>query len=116
IDAMVGSNAGEGEEENESARALRDMMCSGAGRSILESQILQDKALERLLAIVRVEELPDIPAPQAVTDESEQDAEAEQTESEATGLAADEMDAQAAAPVPNAPATEDEAASTDADA
>ncbi len=118
IDAMVGSSAGEGEEENESARALRDMMRSGAGRSILESQILQDKALERLLAIVRGEDLPEIPAPQAETTESEQEAEAEaeQTEIEATGLAADEMDAQAESPAPDAPATEDEAASTDADA
>jgi trigger factor len=58
VDRMLGSN---GDEDSDSARALRDMMRSGAGRSILESQILHDKALDRLLAIVRGEELPERP-------------------------------------------------------
>jgi trigger factor len=63
IQTMLGENTGE--TENESMRAFAEMMRAGSGRSILESQILQEKALQRLLAIARGEELPD--RPEAVT-------------------------------------------------
>ena len=46
-------------EHAEAAEAYRNMMRSDAGRSILGSQILQQKALERLLAIARGEEVPE---------------------------------------------------------
>jgi trigger factor len=47
------------EEQAEAAEAYRNMMRSDAGRAILGSQILQQKALDRLLAIVRGEEVPE---------------------------------------------------------
>lgn len=98
-------------QESDSARALRDLMLSGAGRAILESQILHDKALDRLLMIVRGEELPEIPAPKAepeadkaATGEveggetgAETEAEVEAVEIGATGLAADDPAAQGSA-------------------
>jgi trigger factor len=46
-------------------RALRDMMKSGSGRAVLESQILQENSIARLLAIVRGEEVPPRPEPKA---------------------------------------------------
>lgn len=92
-------------QESDSARALRDLMHSGAGRAILESQILHDKALDRLLMIVRGEELPEIPAPKAEPeageaaggDEAEAAEEAEAVEIGATGLAAGDPAAQGSA-------------------
>jgi trigger factor len=64
IDARVKAMLGEGREDDaESNRALREMMLSGPGRAVLESQILNDKALDRLLAIVRGDELPPLPEP-----------------------------------------------------
>ncbi len=61
VKAMLGE---ESEDDPESNRALREMMFNGAGRAVLESQILNDKALDRLLAIVRGDELPPLPEPQ----------------------------------------------------
>jgi trigger factor len=49
-------------EDDESARSVAEMLSSGAGRTILESQILREKALQRLLAIARGEEVPPVPA------------------------------------------------------
>ena len=57
IQAMIGDADG---DRAEAARAFGDMMRSGSGRAVLESQILQQKALERLLAIVRGEEVPEL--------------------------------------------------------
>jgi len=76
VAAMLGEESAEGAEPN---RALRDMMRNGPGRAVLESQILNDKALDRLLAIVRGEELPPLPEPaaEAVPAETEADAETE---------------------------------------
>lgn len=119
--------------ESDSTRALRDMMRSGAGRSILESQILQDKALDRLLMIVRGEDLPEIPEPKAEEPEgaapeaetaSAEDASAvdasaeaaEEIEVGATGLAADEMEPQGEASSADEQASGGEAVSTDEDA
>ena len=56
IEVMVGSA---GDSDVDSARAFSDMMREGSGRAILESQVLQEKSLERLLAIVRGEEIPE---------------------------------------------------------
>lgn len=62
IDRMVGPAAEEGSEERDASRqALRTMMRTGGGRAVLESQILREKALDRLLAIARGEELPPLP-------------------------------------------------------
>ena len=57
IQAIIGEPS---EEEAEAANAYADMMRTSSGRSILESQILQEKALQRLLAIVRGEEIPEL--------------------------------------------------------
>jgi len=54
---------GEPASNADTMRALRDMMKSGSGRAVLESQILQEHSIERLLAIARGEEVPDRPAP-----------------------------------------------------
>jgi hypothetical protein len=51
--------------------ALRDMMKSGSGRAVLESQILQENSIARLLAIVRGEEVPERPAPKVETTEAQ---------------------------------------------
>jgi trigger factor len=69
IQTMLGDNSGD--TENESMRAFAEMMRAGSGRSILESQILQEKALQRLLAIARGEELPERPEPGATVPPSE---------------------------------------------
>ena len=65
IDQMVGE---ETEESADATRALRSMMKSGSGRAVLESQILQEKSIQRLLAIVRGDELPELPAPSTETE------------------------------------------------
>ena len=77
ISAMLGEENPEGAESN---RALRDMMRNGPGRAVLESQILNDKALDRLLAIVRGEELPPLPEPVAETAAVEADESAPEAE------------------------------------
>ena len=59
ITEMLG---GEENMDDEGARNLAKMMRSGAGRTILESQLLREKALELLLAIARGEEVPPPPA------------------------------------------------------
>lgn len=59
IKLMMG---GEENVDEESARSVAEMLRTGAGRSILESQILREKALELLLAIARGEETPPPPA------------------------------------------------------
>jgi trigger factor len=56
---------GEPMSNADTMRALRDMMKSGSGRAVLESQILQEHSIERLLAIARGQEVPDRPAPKA---------------------------------------------------
>jgi trigger factor len=69
-------------EDDESARSMADMLRSGAGRSILESQILREKALQRLLAIARGEAVPDLPP----ADETPAEASANATPAEPTQL------------------------------
>jgi FKBP-type peptidyl-prolyl cis-trans isomerase (trigger factor) len=71
ITRMVGE---ETEESADTVRALRDMMKSGSGRAVLESQILQEKSIARLLAIVRGEELPERPAPKEESAETPSEA------------------------------------------
>lgn len=67
IQQMVEDFGGEdaSEEQAEVAEMLAENMRSGSGRPILESQIIQEKSLERLLAIARGEELPEPGAPRA---------------------------------------------------
>jgi hypothetical protein len=62
----------------DSIRALRDMMMSGSGRAVLESQILQEHSIQRLLAIVRGEELP--PRPEPKTQQADEPSATEQEE------------------------------------
>ncbi len=75
IRTMVGEPEGDEEPEDsaQSRRMVSDMMRSGAGRSILESQLLQGKTLERLLAIVRGEEIPEPVVADAAQDEAVQE-------------------------------------------
>jgi len=66
IRTMLGVGEGEGaDNEDESMRSVVDMLRSGAGRSILESQLLREEALQRLLAIARGEEVPPLPPAEA---------------------------------------------------
>jgi trigger factor len=57
--------------DEEAARSMAEMLRNGAGRSILESQLLREKAIDLLLAIARGEEVPppppDEPAAEAET-------------------------------------------------
>ena len=91
IDNMLGTQATS--EVADTVRALRDMMKSGSGRAVLESQILQENSIKRLLAIVRGEELPALPEPAAeASAESTPEAASEEatTEADATAEAATE--------------------------
>ncbi len=81
----------------DSVRALRDMMMSGSGRAVLESQILQEHSIQRLLAIVRGEELPPRPEPKAEVPsdegaETSTDAETNAPEASASDQASDSAD------------------------
>jgi trigger factor len=78
VDAMMGAQTGES-ADSDTVRALRDMLLSGSGRAVLESQILQENSIQRLLAIVRGDELPERPTPQAASEASEAPAEASAT-------------------------------------
>ena len=74
-------------------RSLREMMKSGSGRSVLESQILQENSITRLLAIVRGEELPPRPEPVAEVDAADETAVDASTDADATAdTSADETD------------------------
>lgn len=53
--------------EDDQQEAFREMMLHGPGRQILESQVLQQKALDRLRAIAAGEELPPRPEKPAAT-------------------------------------------------
>jgi len=59
IEARIQQMLGEVDEADEQASATAEMFRSGTGRSILESQILTEKALDRLQAIARGEEPPE---------------------------------------------------------
>ena len=66
---------------------LAEMLRSGSGRSILEAQILQEKTLERLLAIARGEDVPELkPQPDGEAEE------ATDAEDDAKGDAAEASD------------------------
>ena len=72
---------GEEDPESESAQNMIEMFRDGPGRPILESQILTQKALDRILAIVRGEEIPEAVA-EAETDANDEtpaDAEGEES-------------------------------------
>ena len=60
--ATVVGPGGESEEEKDRARSMSEMLRSGVGRPMLEAQLLHAKTVERLLAIVRGEEVPDLEA------------------------------------------------------
>ncbi len=55
ITMFGGEEAAQSEEAQNMAAQLR----AGSGRTILESQILREKALDRLIAIVRGQEVPE---------------------------------------------------------
>ena len=100
ISKMLGEELG-GEDGADTARALRDMMKSGSGRAVLESQILQESSINRLLAIARGEEVPDRPAPKA---------EGETTEDTTGAEAAPEAESAPAAEATEGDATQEESA------
>ena len=94
IRAMIGSGAGDGEDEEgelaESAKALGDMLRQGAGRTMIVSQILTRKAIDKLARIARGEPQDEPPAEAAAvtagSDEAPAQAEEqaqEQTEEQA---------------------------------
>ena len=59
------------DEQKQMAEMLAESMRSGPGRPVLESQIIQEKSLRRLLAIARGEELPEPGAPEPVAESAE---------------------------------------------
>ena len=81
IDELVGE-PGETQEEQDSAKSFAEMFRSGAARPMLEAQILRQKTLDRLLDIVRGEEVPDL---SALAEEEEEAAAAESTVAEDAG-------------------------------
>lgn len=82
-------------------RSLREMMKSGSGRAVLESQILQENSITRLLAIVRGEELPPRPEPNAeaetATDDTSDEAAASESADDSTDDAKDDATDESAA-------------------
>ncbi len=62
LDEMIGEPGEEDEEAAESAQQMREMMRAEGGRPLIESQLLREKAVDRMLAIARGEE---VPAPKA---------------------------------------------------
>lgn len=81
---------GEPANNADTMRALRDMMKSGSGRAVLESQILQEHSIERLLAIARGQEVPDRPEPKAEEVAVAESAPVEAAESSAAETSTDE--------------------------
>ena len=78
--------------EAEMVQSLAESMRSGPGRPVLESRIIQEKSLQRLLAIVRGEELPEPGAP-----EPEEEAADESDAVDGSGEADEAIEATAAA-------------------
>ena len=84
IDEMVGDS------EDESAQTIRNMFANEQGRAIIESQILQQKTLDRLVAIAKGEEIPE----PTDDDDDEVDAAADDADVEAATVdSAEEADA-----------------------
>lgn len=70
IKTMMGTDE---EMDDEAAQSIAEMLRSGGGRAILDSQLLREKALDLLLAVARGE---DVPLPPADEPASEGEAEA----------------------------------------
>jgi len=79
ITMFGGEEAAQSEEAQNMAAQLR----GGSGRTILESQILREKALDRLIAIVRGQEVPEPVSSETTATEPSAEAVAESTEPEA---------------------------------
>ena len=72
LDEMIGEPDAEDEEAVASAQQTRELMRAEGARPIIESQLLREKAVDRMVAIARGEE---VPAPKAKTsDETNNDA------------------------------------------
>ena len=57
IEAMINEP---GQSDQDQEQAMANMLRSSGGRSVLESQILRDKTIERMLAIVHGEDVPEL--------------------------------------------------------
>ncbi|MEZ4712675.1 MAG: trigger factor [Caldilineaceae bacterium] len=102
---------GDEDPESESAQNMIDMFRDGPGRPIFESQILTQKALDRILAIARGEEIPEpVAEAETVADETA----STDTEGAATAEVAVSTSADAAEAAPTDAVTE--SASEDAPA
>jgi trigger factor len=75
INLLMGESVARGESEE----STLEMLHSPAGRTILESQILREKAVQRLLAIARGEPVPDLAVEGAEPPSSATEPEAETT-------------------------------------
>ena len=58
IKTMVGGDDDSSEEQAQAAAALANLLRQGAGRNMIVSQMLTEKTINRLLSIVRGEEVP----------------------------------------------------------
>lgn len=88
----------------DAADALTALFAAPTGRSIVFNDLLRDKAVERVLAIARGEELPELPEPEAFDAEGAADDEAVEDE-----VAFAEIELTEDAPAPAESATEESA-------
>jgi trigger factor len=90
---------GEEAAKTESAQSVAEQLRNGPSRAMLESQVLREKALQRLLAIVRGEEVPPLSANQpAIAPPSEEKLTEEQVTDEQSTPAEEAIEEQAAEP------------------
>jgi trigger factor len=72
VEAHIETIMGDADREDESAAGLIEMFRDGAGRPMIETQILQQKGIDRLVAIARGEEIP-LPADDEDDDSNDDD-------------------------------------------
>lgn len=69
VEAMI-NEAGQGDQDQ--VQAMANMLRSPGGHSVIASQILRDKTIERLLAIVHGEDVPELTEENLEADQTEQ--------------------------------------------
>ncbi len=69
VEAMI-NEAGQGDQDQ--VQAMANMLRSPGGHSVMASQILRDKTIERLLAIVHGEDVPELTEENPEADQTEQ--------------------------------------------
>ena len=86
---IIGDDGSEEDEQSEQVKNMFETFVDGPGRPMIESQVLNNKAIDRILAIARGEEVPD-PAPVADTSDAEDAEVTDESANEATSDREDE--------------------------